>query len=249
MVGAAGAIAGRAAKRAQARAQAEANKKYITQQRDDALDSMSKQLNSDVQQANTQASQLQDQIVSGAESTYLGQVAAESKILDTEQQGAQAQGSLTARAAASGIKSGGTLADVLDEQVNASVKAQRTEERAGVTQNMSQIANIAENRQNLLSQFQTGSAYMDLYNSKKSSINKEAQLAIDQQNTTIANNQYGVTSFLQDLGSVAGAASSVYTAGLGAGWWGAGSYVAGGALNNYSNNNYTNQYAAGWRSK
>ena len=201
---------------------------------------------------------MKDQATQNAETTYLNQVAAESQILDTKQQGAQASGSMDARAAASGIKGGGTAQDVLASQVKQATGNQQRAATASMSMGMANVEKEISAANKVSANFQQGSAYMNLYNQKVNSVNAGADLNSSQLQTTIDNNKYNWASFATDALSVVQGAASLYTQGAGAGWWGSGGVSAantafsaspGGPANRYTYAAGRNQNAAGWRSQ
>lgn len=188
---------------------------------------MHKELGIEAEQTYDQANALETSLTSGAQNTYLGQLAAEGRLLDTMQQGEEAAGSLAARAGASGVKSGGTLADVLQSQTAERTGLMRKSIDSARETSMAEFGTQAKTLGKMRSQFDQGSAYMDLYRFKRDRVTQGAQMDIDYANKVYNQNKYNLGWFAADLFDTISAGASMYTAGAGAGWFGGASKVRG----------------------
>ena len=155
---------------------------------------MHRELGMSMEQSYEQANALEQSITSGAEQTYMGQVAAEGRLLDTMQQGEEASGALAARAGASGIKSGGTMADVLQSQVGQQTSQMRKQIDSARETSMAELGTQGRALNNMRDQYDQGSSFMDLYNYKRQRVTKEAQLDIDYANKVYGKGLGGVVS-------------------------------------------------------
>lgn len=139
---------------------------------------MHRELGMQMERGYEEASALESSLVSGAQNTYLGQLAAEGKLLDTIQQGEEAAGGLSARAGASGIKGGGTLSEVLQSQMSERASMMRKQIDSGREMNMAAFGAQARGLNKMRSQFDQGSSFMDLYSFKRGAVNAAADLAL-----------------------------------------------------------------------
>ena len=184
---------------------------------------MHRELGMSMEQSYEQANALEQSITSGAEQTYMGQIAAEGRLMDTMQQGEEASGALAARAGASGIKSGGTMAEVLQSQIGQQTNQMRKQIDSAREINMEGLKTQGRALNNMRNQFDKGSSFMDLYNYKRKQVTDGAQLDIDYANKIYDQNTYNVGWFLADAFDVIGAGANLYTSGVQQGWWGSSS--------------------------
>jgi len=179
---------------------------------------MHRELEMSMEQSNDQANALEQSITSGAEQTYMGQIAAEGRLLDTMQQGEEASGALAARAGASGIKSGGTMAEVLQSQIGQQTNQMRKQIDSAREINMEGLKTQGRALNNMRNQYDQGSSFMDLYNYKRQRVTEGAQLDIDYANKIYDQNKYNLGWFLADAFDVIGAGANVFTSGVQQGW-------------------------------
>ena len=179
---------------------------------------MHRELGMSMEQSYEQANALEQSITSGAEQTYMGQVAAEGRLLDTMQQGEEASGALAARAGASGIKSGGTMAEVLQSQIGQQTSQMRKQIDSAREINMEGLKTQGRALNNMRNQYDQGSSFMDLYNYKRQRVTEGAQLDIDYANKVYDQNKYNASWFLADAFDVIGTGANIYTSGVQQGW-------------------------------
>jgi hypothetical protein len=114
----------------------------------------------------------------GAKKTFINQLVQEGQYLDTLQQEQMATGGLSARAGASGIRTPTTMQEVMGRQFEQSNTLARTQIEGardlGVGQFGIEMGEVSRTRE----QYTEGSAFMDLYNLKRSDVSSDAAAAI-----------------------------------------------------------------------
>jgi len=158
------------------------------------------------------------------ERTYLGQLGAEANLLNLKTQGVEAVGSLEAGAAARGLRAPTTTKDVLQSNIQSQVNQTRKQIDSGLSSTVSaNKANLDLNLKNasdLRAQFNPGSAYMDVFNYTKKTIQGSSGIALE----GLANQKsylgdlsksydYNAGWFLTDLFNVGSMGIDTYTTG------------------------------------
>jgi len=191
---AAGGIIGRANERKNAQAQIDEKLSELNLSTAQGVTNLENQRIGDQAQAEQQATTL------GAE-TRAGQIAARENLIGMEIEGGQAAGEMAATTAASGIAGRTTVQDVLDENIQTAVNQERERIGTAVSTANTQISEMRRS-------FQPGSAYMNLYQSKKSSLLQSAaqqKSFLDDQRESY---NYDSNWFAQDFFDVAGTAAN-----------------------------------------
>jgi len=154
--------------------------------RDTALGKLDLELKNDKENAYTKAGDLETSAKTGftgaMEKTFLGQLAAESNLLDFKAQGAQAIGGVEAAAGARGLRAPTTTKQVLESNIRDQVNLSRKQIDSGrdlsVSQNQANLGLNLKNADEMRTQFDPGSAYMDLYDFTKTRIAGSSDIAL-----------------------------------------------------------------------
>jgi hypothetical protein len=203
---AAGGVIGRAQERKNAKAEIDQKLKELNLESAQGVTSLENQKISDKAQADAAAMQIGNE-------TRTGQLAARDNLLGMQAEGKQAAGNLAAGMAAGGLESGTTVQDVLNQNIQTAVNQER--ERIGVASSGANMR-IDEMRRS----FQPGSAYMNLYESKKDSILQGAAMQKSFLEDQRDSYNYDLNWFAQDLFDVVGTAANFAAKGYENKWWG-----------------------------
>jgi hypothetical protein len=200
-----GGIISRAQERSNAQAEIDQKLKELNLETAQATASLENQKSSDKVQAEQSATQL-------ALDTRSNQLAGEADLASTRAQGAQAAGNQTAQNAANGIEGRTTVQDVLDYNIQDTINQKRESldlATAGATTQLNQLHQT----------FQAGSAYMNIYASKKSNIlttSAQQESFLQERRKSY---DYNANWFAQDLFGVAGVAADFASKGASNNWW------------------------------
>ena len=160
-----------------------------TFERDTQLASADSELGLQMEQTNEQNAALKGSMLAGAQNTYLSQLAAEGKLLDTMQEGRQAQGTLTSRGAAMGLKGRTTLQDVVGRAYTEQQGLIRKQIDSARDTNILQFKTQARALNKAQNAYAPGSAYMDYYYQKREAVANGAQLETDYANMLLRQSQ------------------------------------------------------------
>lgn len=162
----------------------------------------------------SQKNQATQNVTQQMEQTYLSQLAQEEEYMGMKQQGAEAEGSLSARTAASGIEQGTTLQDVTRGQIadTLSTKREQIDKSLG-----SAIMGVESVRQG----FSAGSSYMNLYQGQIQGLqNQRASLEnqqsyLEDQYDAYDSGEYWLSSAFDVLGT----GLNFWSSGESNNWW------------------------------
>jgi hypothetical protein len=202
----AGGIVGRANERKNAQAEIDQKLKELNLDTAQGVTSLENQKIADKAQAEASAMQIGNE-------TRAGQLEARDNLLGMQAEGKQSAGNLAASAAAGGLEGRTTVQDVLNENIQTAVNQERDRIGTAVSGANMQIDQMRRS-------FQPGSAYMNMYQSKKDSILQGAAMQESFLSERRKAYDYDANWFAQDLFDVAGTAANFAAQGAANKWWG-----------------------------
>jgi len=206
VLSAAGGIVGRANERKNAKAQIDQELEKLNLDSAQAVTSLENQRIGDKAQAEAAAVQIGNE-------TRAGQIEAQGNLLGMRADADATAGELVASQTAGGIEGRTTVQDVLDENIRGAVNTERERIETGVSGANLQIGEMRRS-------FQLGSAYMNQYEEKKSSILTSAaqqKSFLDDQRESY---DYDFNWLAQDLFDVAGTAAAFAGSAYQSDYWG-----------------------------
>ena len=202
--------------------QNELAKQALEAQRKSALGQLDLELAASKEADFAQATAIQrgasEQFTQSMQNTYMSQLAAESQHMDLMSNAAQEMGQLNATMGTSGARQDTTLSQVMAAEERRKISESRatidTARDQAIAAGSMNVLEATTRANELRSKYDTGSAYMDLYNFKRQSIETASDIDLqklvtqgtylDQQ---IKENKYNWTWFAADAFSVLGAAT------------------------------------------
>ncbi len=179
------------------------------------------QKDADLKKANQIERSAIDDNTANMQSAYIEQLASESSHIDLIESSMQELGTASAQQGASGVRMDATLGSVMTNRANQQISQSRDLiDRTSKTQAGVGALNLAEARaqaSEIRSQYDPGSAFMDLYHYKRSRVMSKALLDTAYYSGIKKDNEYNTNWFLADLFGVAGAAAGAVQGAYGAG--------------------------------